>query len=151
MKNVYFPYKKYQYADEPRLSYKEILDAVSAICNMQDYKDKLKVREILAAYNYVVHQALVIGYKFQIPTVGSFCHYVQRGKAKGRFYNISTREYEEREETLPFKRPYFKFAPKIKLEIRDATRGLVELDTSKNFASQEEYESANFDDESEED
>lgn len=119
--NIYtHKYRKEKVLNTKRLPRKEIIESVASICGItSDYYDT--VRQIIDAYDFVLKQGILTGYKVPIKGIGWFGHYEQRGHAAGEFYNVYHHRMEYRDKRPDFIRPLFQFTEDFLDELKELT------------------------------
>jgi nucleoid DNA-binding protein len=108
--------------DEPRLPRGEVVKLVAKLT----HKSQAECREIMAAYDYVLREAVRIGYVVSIPKMGKFVHSVRRGRQEGDYYSLKYGKMTHWDKIPDFKQPEFLFEGRFARSVRVTSMGHIE-------------------------
>ena len=103
---MFFHPKKGEIAPTTRLPKRDIIKAIKKLTKLNE----ADIKRCMDAYEYIISEAICIGYKVPIKGVGIFEPIIHKGHPVGTFYDVSRGQYYTREEPLPdFIKPSFRF------------------------------------------
>lgn len=107
-----------------KLPKKEIYKMISKQTGLRQYQ----IEQVLDTYHFIIIESLKRGFRVQIPMLGTFDLKDCKGREAGYYINPVTYQKEYYEKQPNYRKPIFNFSKILISEIKEDTRGKVEID-----------------------